>query len=88
MAHFRAVINGTRGEASRLGSKSSGIRTKLQTWGYDVIVDAKCCDNETGKPETTDWATIVIARHDETSGKLIASVNLTTGQIVYHKVAV
>ena len=88
MAHFRAVIKGNRGEASRLGTKSTGIRTKLQTWGYDVIVDAKCCDNETGKSDTNDWATIVIVRHDEISGKLIASVNLTTGQIVYHKVAV
>jgi hypothetical protein len=40
MAHFRAVIKGQRGEASRLGSKNSGISTLLQTWGWDVAVRA------------------------------------------------
>jgi hypothetical protein len=87
MAHFRAVIKGARGEASRLGTKATGISTLLQTWGYDVVVNAQCC-GVSGFPVSYDWATITIARHDETSGKLIASVNLTTGQIVYHKAAV
>ncbi len=36
MAHFRAVIQGQRGEASRLGNGSSGMRAVVQTWGYEA----------------------------------------------------
>ncbi|HTF40870.1 MAG TPA: hypothetical protein VK754_09790 [Propionibacteriaceae bacterium] len=41
MAHFRAVIMGARGEASRLGHAGTGISTLLQTWGWDVRVTAE-----------------------------------------------
>ena len=39
MAQFRAVIKGQRGEASRLGSKSSGLNVKANGWtsGIQVI---------------------------------------------------
>jgi hypothetical protein len=39
MARFRATIQGNRGEASRLGSASSGIVTRTNGWdaGVDVI---------------------------------------------------
>jgi len=38
VAHFRAVIQGQGGEASRLGTKASGIYARVQTWGKDLAV--------------------------------------------------
>ena len=38
MAQFRAIIQGQRGEASRLGSKSTGLRAVVQSWGGEVAV--------------------------------------------------
>jgi hypothetical protein len=40
MAQFRAVVKGQRGEASRLGSKSSGIRADVDGWNSGVTVHA------------------------------------------------
>jgi hypothetical protein len=39
MAHFRGTLRGQRGEASRLGSKSSGLLGKLASWQGAVKVD-------------------------------------------------
>lgn len=41
MAQFRSVIRGQRGEASRLGSKSSGMRADVNGWhtGATVQID-------------------------------------------------
>lgn len=41
MAQFRAVIRGQRGEASRLGSKSSGIVAHVDGWNAGVTVHAE-----------------------------------------------
>lgn len=38
MAQFRAVIKGQRGEASRLGSKGSGIVAHIDGWDSGVSV--------------------------------------------------
>ncbi len=40
MAHFRATIQGMRGEASRLGTKSSGMYACIDGWdiGIDVSI--------------------------------------------------
>ena len=38
MAQFRATIQGQRGDASRLGSKSSGITTRTNGWNVGVEV--------------------------------------------------
>lgn len=38
MAHFRGVIQGQHGEASRLGSARSGLTTVAQAWGGQVVV--------------------------------------------------
>lgn len=38
MAHFRATIKGQRGEASRLGSKKTGIRATVNGWNSGVYV--------------------------------------------------
>lgn len=40
MARFRAVIKGNRGAASRLGTKSSGIRADVNGWNVGVCVIA------------------------------------------------
>lgn len=40
MAQFRATIQGTRGEASRLGSKQSGLTVTANGWNAGVRVVA------------------------------------------------
>lgn len=40
MAQFRGTITGNRGEASRLGSKESGMRTETNGWTGGVTVRA------------------------------------------------
>lgn len=41
MAQFRSIIRGQRGEASRLGSKQSGMRADVNGWhtGATVKID-------------------------------------------------
>ncbi len=39
MAQYRAIIKGNRGEASRLGSKSSGLEARVNGWNVGVYVD-------------------------------------------------
>lgn len=39
MAHFIARIKGTRGEASRLGTKNSGIRASAQGWDIGARIE-------------------------------------------------
>jgi hypothetical protein len=41
MAHYRAVIHGSRGEASRLGTKKSGIKAIVNAWDIGVTVEAR-----------------------------------------------
>lgn len=45
MAQFRATIQGQRGQASRLGSKSSGIRTRTNGWHSGVLVEGRAHDS-------------------------------------------
>lgn len=37
MAHFRGVVQGARKAESRLGHKSSGLRTEAQSWEGKVV---------------------------------------------------
>ena len=39
MAQYRAIIKGNRGEASRLGSKSSGLEARVNGWDVGVYVE-------------------------------------------------
>ena len=41
MAHFRGTVEGSRGEASRLGTKNSGLLVSANGWdiGVDVELD-------------------------------------------------
>ena len=38
MAQFRAIIQGSKGEVSRLGGKSAGIRSQTDGWNCGVRV--------------------------------------------------
>jgi len=40
MAHFRATVQGNRGEASRLGTKGSGMDADINGWDSGVSVRA------------------------------------------------
>ena len=53
MAHFYADIKGCRGEASRLGSKASGIIAHVASWAGSVRVSISH-DEKTGE----DWACV------------------------------
>ena len=44
MAHFRATIQGNRGEASRLGSKSFGIKATVNGWDIGTSIYAEYSD--------------------------------------------
>ena len=72
MAHFRAVIQGQRGEASRLGSKTSGITTRLQTWGWDLEVDATHKDG-------ADLAHVVLVNHSSGQRVPLLDLDLSKG---------
>jgi len=48
MAHFRATIKGQRGEASRLGSKSQGMRVTVRGWRAGLTITARH-DEATGE---------------------------------------
>ena len=48
MAQFRAIIQGQRGQASRLGSKTSGIYAQVNGWNLGVEVTGYH-DKDTGK---------------------------------------
>ncbi len=56
MAHFIGYIKGQRGEASRLGSKKSGLDATANGWH----IGARIClrhNDETGKDELTVYKT-------------------------------
>jgi len=48
MAHFYGTLQGARGAASRLGHKSSGIRTCAASWSGAIRVEVYY-NEETGK---------------------------------------
>ncbi len=56
MAHFIGTIKGNKGEASRLGSKDSGMRAVVNGWnfGCEVIISH---NKETDKNEINIWTT-------------------------------
>jgi hypothetical protein len=55
MAHFRATIQGARGMASRLGTKTSGITAKINGWNIGLVVEIKTDEN--GKDIILVWST-------------------------------
>jgi len=41
VAHYRALIQGNRGEVSRLGTKKSGMKAVVNAWGIGVKVEVQ-----------------------------------------------
>ena len=74
MAHFRAYVRGgAQGVGSRLGTKTSGIHTRVQTWGWDVDIDV--INREDGEDE----AEIKLIHHLTGECRSVGKFNLTTG---------
>jgi len=80
MAHFRAVIKGQRGEASRLGTKKSGIYGRIQTWSYDAKLNLR---HDTTQGE--DWLEIKVTPHVGGGSVQVLDINLTTGKAYARK---
>ena len=57
MAHFRATIEGNRGPASRLGSKSSGIHSTTNGWNGGVRVVGSNAGGDVGVDRFDIFAT-------------------------------
>ena len=75
MAHFRAVIRGQRGEASRLGSKRSSVYGRFQTWGYDAVLWMRH-DEVSGQ----DWLEVELVPHNGAGhAKRVLDINMTKG---------
>ena len=53
MAHFRGTVQGNRGEASRLGSKKSGLQTTAASWQGDICVWLYHCEDCGGQDRYT-----------------------------------
>lgn len=71
MAQFQAIIQGQRGEASRLGSKKSGIDAVVRGWNVGIKVIGYF-DPETGQDVFTVYRTAGSnARH---SSEVIATI--------------
>lgn len=68
MAHFQGIVQGNRGEASRLGSRSSGMRVIARGWKIGARAFVY---HENGK----DYVTFTI---DGGSGGAIHSRNVGT----------
>jgi hypothetical protein len=67
MAHFYAEIKGNRGEATRMGTKESGIRGHIRGW--DVGIKVYGSVGEDGEDEFTVYLTP--GSNGGKSGKLI-----------------
>jgi len=72
MAHFRGILRGSRGEATRLGTKASGLRVEAQSWQGKLVVylsyDAK---------SRKDVASVELERHfGEGASRLLWSGNV------------
>lgn len=71
MARFLAAIQGSRGEATRLGTPSSGIRASAQGWDCGVTVNGYV-GRDTDRDEFQIYATG--GSNGRHSPKLIATV--------------
>lgn len=52
MAHFYGTLQGTRGEATRLGTQKSGLQTVAASWDGAIQVDLEY-DERSGKNRYT-----------------------------------
>ena len=76
MARFYASIQGNRGEASRIGTTSSGISGHLRGWDIGARV---ACEDFNGSDEVSIQLTG--GSHSTTGGTLIASAKRDGGKV-------
>jgi len=58
MAQFRGTVQGGRGEAARLGHKSTGLRTECQGWNIGVSATARHGEGDEGREH--DYITVAV----------------------------
>jgi hypothetical protein len=63
MAHFRGTIQGNRTEASRLGTKASGLQANVASWEGAVVVEAWH-----NKEDGHDWVEVKLVTHINGAG--------------------
>lgn len=87
MAHFRGTIQGTQGEASRLGTKKTGLQVRAQTWGYDLVVSVRHIPEgsteriEGREAPGSDIAVVELVKHDDNQDRqTVAFFDLTMGR--------
>lgn len=66
MAHFRGTVRGARGEASRLGGKSSGLIVVANSWEGRVTTELYYSE-----AEQCDWARVVLSPRSGSGGTII-----------------
>ena len=71
MAHFYGNLKGSRGEATRCGTKSSGIRVSARSWSGSVSV-------EMDEPGAHTCVCIRVADGSLTGGRILFSGRLST----------
>lgn len=64
MAQFRAVIQGSRGEASRLGTKRSHMHATIQSYEGQVNVVMYHVEGDPGR-DTGDYVRITLSPHGD-----------------------
>lgn len=83
MAQFRATIKGNRGEASRLGTASSGVLAKINGWNGGVAVVAKHSTQHRHVPQLEDRFDIY-ATGGSNGGKPSVFIGYVDGWGVFH----
>lgn len=68
MAHYYGTVKGGRGEASRLGHKTTGLVTTAQTWSHTVTT-ALHYDEATGR----DMLSVCVSAQDGSSIRCLYS---------------
>lgn len=71
MAHFYGNLKGSRGEATRCGTKSSGIRVSARSWAGSVSV-------EMDEPGSHPCVCIRVADGSTVGGRVLWSGRLET----------
>lgn len=75
MAHFYGTIKGNRGEASRLGTSSSGFRATACSWQGKVVVDL--VHNE---KTDVDMVTVSLQPHNGAGRSLLLYDDAVSGE--------
>lgn len=73
MAHFRGTVQGSKGSASRLGGKNSGLTTTNDGWNAGITVRS-FHNEETGRDEFRVYATQGSNENAFGSGRHIATI--------------